>query len=212
MPALNYSAPADHQDSISRAFGWPDRLFGWPNTANFMPNLSVGLMQRRSPALVPDRIIYALVNDCIVNLGHWPEFFQALIENDPEALSTAGCTAADGFLATLLNGSSKQIFDSPLLHCCCSHLFKQSEIMPLSGMDGDCLKAAKTAVIHVAANVQIASSGHTQATVRSLYAAGTFARGGEAGATLFVSANGLQVSSVEYPTLLLVLMLQSHAR
>lgn len=49
----------------------------------------------------------------------------------------------------------------------------------------------------VAPNVQIALSGHAQATARSLYAAGAFARGGEAGAKLFVSANGLQVSSAE---------------
>ena len=57
--------------------------------------------------------------------------------------------------------------------------------------------ASFTAVSHAEADVQVVSNGHAQATARSLYAAGAFARGGEAGATLFVSANGLQVGSAK---------------
>ena len=41
--------------------------------------------------------------------------------------------------------------------------------------------------------MQVALSGHADATTRSLYAAGAFARGGAEGTALFVSAGGLQV-------------------
>ncbi|KAK9838676.1 hypothetical protein WJX74_001124 [Apatococcus lobatus] len=40
--------------------------------------------------------------------------------------------------------------------------------------------------------LQIALKGHAEATPRSLYAAGAFARSGQEGAALFLSANGLQ--------------------
>lgn len=69
----------------------------------------------------------------------------------------------------------------------------------MSGLNGGFVMVGHTVVIHGAADVQIALSGHAQATARSLYAVCAFARGGDAGAMLFVSANGLQVGCADAP-------------